>query len=369
MKKFALLMILILIFSGCGEEKSKEEIKTKKTIKIGAILPLTGNASEPGIAAKKSLELMLDKLKKQNLKYDYQLIFEDNQMLPLRTVTATNKLFNIDKVSAIFSIWNMAGNVIAEFTKEKNVFGFSCSYGEKSTIGKYNYNFISDLNIVAETLSKELLKRKITKVALFTSNAHVELTEAIEKSFVKNNITLTFNEMANWGGKDFRSSITKAQKTSPEQYIILDVTPSPYIFMKQLKEITQKNDNVTTIDTFGEMTFDTRPIADGLWFIETTYKEPSDFTRDLLKVKKVKANGCSSQIAASLEIYINAIENSKVLEDSYFPTNDDINKWIWDNITNYSTVAGKTTIIKKGLFHTKPQVKMIKNSEIVDFYK
>ena len=72
-------------------------------MKIGATLPLTGDSAEVGRAAKAGLEMVLDELKQKNLKYDYKLVFEDNQMNPQKVATTINKLINIDKSKAILT--------------------------------------------------------------------------------------------------------------------------------------------------------------------------------------------------------------------------------------------------------------------------
>ena len=65
--------------------KSKEEKKesanadTKPVIKIGATLPLTGNLAVYGKALQKALDLALNDQNKDNLKYDYQIVIEDDQ--------------------------------------------------------------------------------------------------------------------------------------------------------------------------------------------------------------------------------------------------------------------------------------------------
>lgn len=364
MKKILLFFALLLTITACKKEETK--INEKPTIKIGAILPLSGDGAEAGNAAKGGLDFILEKMSSNDLKYNYEFVFEDNQMQPRTTSIVANKLAKINKVDALFSIWNMAGNIVADFADKNNLFSFTCSYGEKSTVGKYNYNFVSSLDSVAKVLVDELKKNGVSNVALFTSNGHVELTEALLKELEKQQVNLVFNEMANWGGTDFKMSIAKAVQKKPEFYIVLDITPAPYVFMKQLKEFTGRNDNVTTIDAFGEMTFNTRQIADGLWFVPAAFREPSTFVDKLSEEKNIKATSCTSQIAAALEVFISAYEGAKVEEGAQTPTKEAVNEWIWQNVKDFSTVAGDATVIRDGLFQTKTEIKKIKNSKIVN---
>ena len=80
MKKLILSLLTIAALTACGD-KAENEVQegTKPVIKIGATLPLTGDLAYAGQNMKAAMELSLkDIQKKEKLKYDYQLVFEDD---------------------------------------------------------------------------------------------------------------------------------------------------------------------------------------------------------------------------------------------------------------------------------------------------
>lgn len=77
-------------------------IQTKREpgeIKIGAVLPLTGNNAVDGEAAKQAIDLALEEkakdLKQKGL--NVKVVYEDDKMDPKEGVNAAKKLINIDK--------------------------------------------------------------------------------------------------------------------------------------------------------------------------------------------------------------------------------------------------------------------------------
>ncbi len=69
-------------------------------VKIGAMLPLTGDAASYGVDCRRGIELALANFQNtQSVKLE--ILFEDTKADPKTAVAAFNKLVNIDKVSAI----------------------------------------------------------------------------------------------------------------------------------------------------------------------------------------------------------------------------------------------------------------------------
>jgi branched-chain amino acid transport system substrate-binding protein len=89
----SIIMASLIIFSiGCSNKEEKE-------IKIGAILPLTGDNASYGIALKKGMDLAIDEINEKRINgKKLDVVFEDSQSDPQKAVNAFNKLVNADKV-------------------------------------------------------------------------------------------------------------------------------------------------------------------------------------------------------------------------------------------------------------------------------
>ena len=366
MKKFLWFLCMVLALVGCKEEK-KVQAEGKPVIKIGVTMPLTGDAAEAGESARAGLEMILEKMKEKSLKYEYQFIFEDNQMNPMKTANNVNKFIFMDKVDAIFSMWNLMSNVVATIASQYDVFSFACSYGTIANTGDYSFNMQNSYQDQAELLVSELQKRNIKTLALFVDNSAIMDQYKVIEDYVKQNsdVEIVFKEYFNPGEKDYRAAIVKAHQKNPDLYMISGYPPSPYLFLRQLREITGKNDNVTSVDSLAEIDSNHRHLADNLWYIDSNQNGLDAFQDELIKNKGLQSQSCVGNVASDLEIFIEAVENAVVNKDEKKPSKENIRQWIMENVKNYPTASGNATVLNDGFIVIKPSVKMIKGGKSI----
>lgn len=370
MNKFLLSLIVVTALAACDDNKNNhnENISGGVTVKLGATIPLTGDSSEVGQATKAALEMVLDEMKQKNLKYNYQIVFEDNQMNPQKVATTINKLINVDKAKAILTFWNLMGNTASALAAQNGIFSLTCSIGEDSTKGKYNFNNYASNYEQAKAMVETLKKHNVKTVALFTDNSGMrQQYEEVKDYMAKNSdIQIVFEEFFNPGEKDYKAAIIKASAKNPDMYLYSGYNPSTYIFMKQLKEITGKNDNVTTIDMFFDMAVKDRDIIEGLWYVDSNLNGTKEFQDKLMKEKGLVSQSCTGNTAANLQIIVAAYENAPVEEGQILPSNDAVRAWIFDNVKDFDTYGGRVTVVRDGLFDKAPSIKRMINREPVE---
>ncbi len=86
-------------------------------LKVGFIASLSGVAQPYGQAAKNGFEMGLEKVGRQN----FQVIYEDDQFLSAKTVTAFLKLTDVDKVDLIINIGSSPASAIAPLAERKGI--------------------------------------------------------------------------------------------------------------------------------------------------------------------------------------------------------------------------------------------------------
>lgn len=363
MKKWLLSLCMVLALVACKDEKKETtQAEAKPVVKIGITIPLSGDSAEAGKSAATALQMVLDDYNKKGLKYDYKLIIEDNQLFPSKIATTTNKLINLDKVNAILSFWNSETPVLAN---EKGVFSFNCSGDEATTKGKYNFNNFPATQDSIKLLANELKKNNIKTVAMFLDIYAMRIQyDALAKYLTENtDIKIVFKEYFNPGEKDYRTAIAKASQLNPNIYLYSGFNPSTYIFMKQLKEITGYNENVTSLGIFADMPFKERKIVEGLWYVDNNLDGTEELKKRLLSEHGIISQACTGNSVSNLEILINAYEKANVSQNEIIPNNDSVRNWIFKNVKNFDTLGGIVSVQDDGLFATKSEIKKIINGE------
>lgn len=119
---FVTLLVAVLLVAGCtqgtnettsgGDQTMKKDVKedtstdtsgtmpNAKTVKFGAILPLTGTLANLGEGMRDAMLLAVEDVNKEG-KLNLELVVEDTACDPGNAVPAVNKLVSVDHVSAI----------------------------------------------------------------------------------------------------------------------------------------------------------------------------------------------------------------------------------------------------------------------------
>jgi branched-chain amino acid transport system substrate-binding protein len=118
--KLAVALVGVLALAGCGGGGGGDE--SNEPIKIGASLPLTGDFSEPGVAAKQGYEIWRDKVNKEGglLDRDVDVIVKDDQSDQNVVVTDYNALIQKDKVDLLLGTFSSLLNLPASAVAERN---------------------------------------------------------------------------------------------------------------------------------------------------------------------------------------------------------------------------------------------------------
>jgi branched-chain amino acid transport system substrate-binding protein len=99
----AALAVSALVFSGCMKKEEKAGREEKKEIRIGATLPLTGDAAVWGKNTQEGIDLALGEINAGGgiLGRKLSIVYEDTKAAPSEGVSAYRKLTSISKVKVI----------------------------------------------------------------------------------------------------------------------------------------------------------------------------------------------------------------------------------------------------------------------------
>lgn len=174
--------------------KQPQEVKKSKTIhKIGAILPLTGDAAIAGKNTQKGINLAVSLFNNESENDSIVVIYEDTKADPKTGISAVYKLINDDNINYIIdnSISSVTLAVAPVINKNNVVLLATGASSPKITIaGKNIFRIWNSDNEEANTIANFISKNNIIKqlLILYENNEYgVGLKNAF-KSQIKSNI-------------------------------------------------------------------------------------------------------------------------------------------------------------------------------------
>jgi branched-chain amino acid transport system substrate-binding protein len=261
MKK-VLISILAVILIVLGYTSFRVPTETKP-IKIGVVLPLSGDLAFIGEPARYGAEMALASF--TNTKHKYELIFEDDQFDGKKSATAANKLISIDKVDTIISFGSSGGNVIKPLADTNKILHFAIASDQKIADGKYNFNHWTSPKEEVTASINELLRRNIKTISILTANQDgmVSIADELKRQAKNAGISIITDEKFNIGERDYRTLVAKLKKNLPEMIFMVNYSPELEILGRQIKEAGIKTP-MTSFEGF-DATTDTK-LFSGYWY-------------------------------------------------------------------------------------------------------
>lgn len=240
------ILVLISLITYYYFSTKQTKIATKETVKIGAVLPLTGNIGFLGKAGKNGLEFAKfyfnDKI---DSKYLYDFVYEDGMAKPSNSISAFNKLIGSDKVDAVFSIISSVDlSLLPIQNKTETLFFSHSSHPKLSNINKYFFRHSNTVNQEANFISSYL--REYNNICLLSMNDEYGLafSEVIKEKLDNKLQTTIFFEK---GETNFNTIVTKSLSSSPDLIIICGAGGNMSNLPIKLRELGFRNDIYATL--------------------------------------------------------------------------------------------------------------------------
>jgi branched-chain amino acid transport system substrate-binding protein len=258
------------------------------TVKIGVILPLTGNMAQVGEPQLAAVELFKKECATGHYKHKYQIIVEDDAFTGRLTAEAANKFINVEHVDAMISFGSTAGNIIAPRARAAKIPHISAGTSDKKVAdGIYNYINWAPPEREAVYLADTLQKMGGRRVAFLTARQQglMAIEDAAERELKKRGYPFISNTFFIPGERDFRTTLLKIQKQRPDILIPLGFSPEEEIILRQKKQLGFEA-KVTSVESFDLM--DSFDDAEGLFYVSGSLGS-GEFQEELLKTTGKKS--------------------------------------------------------------------------------
>jgi len=360
------MLILGLVISlgmvGCG--------KKEKEIKIGAVLPLTGDAAVYGEIVKNSMDLASEKINsKRGIKgHKLIILYEDSQAKPELAVNSANKLTTVNKVSVIIGAMSSSEVLaIAPILNEKKVILISpaATSHEITNAGDYIFRtIVSDIYDGTAMARFAYKSRGIKSAGVFyiTETGPQGVAQAFIKEFKKLGGKILDEEKCNRGDKDFRSQISKIDEKKPDVIYFALFPRETELFVKQIREMGIKENLLThQLMDDPEILSKLGKAADGIIFTtpKLTPETGDEIVKNFYKNYRDKYGKDPQNFASNA--YDAVMLVAKAMEKYGF-TSDAVKKGLYE-VKDYHGASGIFSIDENGDVEQKMLIMVIKDGK------
>ena len=367
MKKWLLSLCMVLALVACKDEKkATAQSVTKPVVKIGASLPLSGDYARIGQANQQAILMALDKWKNKETKYNYDVVFEDDQMAPQRAAMVANKFINVDKVKAIITTWGITGPVVADIADKNKVISMACAGMSEIVNPYYSFNHFTQDDKLAEKLVYILKKNDIKTVVLAhtTAPAYDEKADTMQKKLNENGIAVLATERYNISETDFRISIRKFEDLNPDAYITFVMMPGTVNFINQFQQITQGHRKMIGLHVFNEMPEKYWSLVNGRYSVRDT-NGTAEFSKMFQEKTGTENQPCSGNHFDNVDLFIWAFENTPVRDGNNIPNTEDVVKTL-HHIKNWQGAVGNISVDDSGIINSEAVLEIYQDGKPIE---
>lgn len=273
MKKLLCVLCMALSLVAC--DKQNENQQNKPVVKIGVMLPLSGNMANYGDATKRAIKMVRQDT--QDTKNHYEFILEDSGTDTAKASTIIRKLVFTDKINAVMGYISSTAMVAAPITEENKIPSIWYVSAPEASVGEYNFRLYPDIITAAKMISSKIKSENKKNIAIIYQNIpSMNYLVADMLPTFKQELKIVLNENFVPDEKNFFALIQKIKSVNPD-YIVFEATPPETdIFFKQMRE-NNVNIPVTGFQLLG-MTSNLE-ILDGAWDVDSAQSNPDFQTR------------------------------------------------------------------------------------------
>jgi ABC-type branched-subunit amino acid transport system substrate-binding protein len=343
---------LVAGLAACSDGGDDSPAETSRpTIKIGAIIPLTGPSAALGKSFLQAAQVSFDTL--GNTKNRYELVVEDGGTTPEESRRAARRLVEEDKVAAIVGGISAVGRWVAPIATEAKVPQICVCSIPSIGDGQYNFTNIPLAADEAEAWVAEAKSRGLKRVAILAQqypsiDGHVN---ALKAAAEKAGMTVVYEYRFPAGTTAFLNPMRAAGAKNPDVFFVSGYEPSLTAVGKQIRvaeKVHGRRLNVASIVAIS-VSQDIRTF-EGDWYTD------SDLNPDLMATFQ-KAYPTAEFITHMMPY---AYDSVRMLVKG-FESDKGVVAYL-RNLTSYDGSAGPITREPgSGNFRSKPVVWTVKN--------
>ncbi len=247
MKKIKLiitLLTIVLAFAGCNYF-NKKSTSTKEILKIGVIIPLTGNLAFLGESANTGFDFAKFYFNKIDSTRKVEFYIEDGQGNPTISINALNKLLDADKVNIIFSTISAVELSLIPIQEQKSFMLISHSTHPKlSNVNSLVFRHSPTVSQEVDFIKGRINSSDRVAVCYMTDDYGVSFESALKSASITSQISsFAFQK----GEINFNSIAQKIVKSKPDKIILCAGGSNLCSLIQKIRELNCNAQVITTL--------------------------------------------------------------------------------------------------------------------------
>ncbi len=239
MKILRFVSLLLLATAGSTSPALADE-----TIKVGALLAVTGPASFLGAPEARTLEMLVEEMNAKGglAGKKIQLIVKDTAASPEKAISFAKQLIEEEKVLAIVGP-STSGETMAvkNIAEEAKTLLLSCSAAEVivNPVAKHVFKTPQKDSHAVIKIFQQMKKMGISRVGVLTSNTGFGKAgkEQIEKLAPEHGIQILMSEVYDKAATDLTAEVTKLKAANVQALVNWSIEPAQAIVIKNVRQI------------------------------------------------------------------------------------------------------------------------------------
>ncbi len=248
-----LLVLLILIIVNRKQANKSDKIQNR-LVKIGVLLPQSGNSASQAEKIQKGLDLALDEINRDGKKLE--LFYQDTEADPKKAVSAYLQLKTTQKISAVITWGSSIAMALLPMTNQNKIIqmGVATATPKYRTLQDFNFR-----NYPSAESEAEFLADKLKNQFHFSSAAIIYMNNdygnGFAKTFTDNWIKLAGQtpprEQFDLGGADFRAQLAKIKQNNPQVILLAAYAKEGGLILKQARQLDMQSQFASPSGIFG----------------------------------------------------------------------------------------------------------------------
>jgi len=209
-------------------------------IKVGALVPLTGNLASIGGNMVKGMEMAKVDLVKEENSRKITFVFEDS-CYPKETIAGFDKMVAIDDIDLLNSFCIVGFIPVMPLAQEKKVTSFSMAASPDAMLNQnyvfsFNKSIKQDANHMVEFASRKI-KAKTAAIVYYNTQLGAYYEKHLKNDFESLGGKVVFSGVTEVERTDFKTELAEIKSKNPDVIFIIQLANPLGLFLKQAREM------------------------------------------------------------------------------------------------------------------------------------